>query len=64
MLKCALCKDKIDLEHPDTIYDKNPKTNRNAYMHTYCYKIAIEELKDTPSKSTHYENKVDEYYSK
>jgi len=59
-----LCSDTIDTEHPDSIYDINPKTMRRAWMHTFCFVVAEEELQDTPSSNINYKNKYDEYLSK
>ena len=63
-MKCKICKDKLDTEHPDSICGKSPKTFRDAWMHSYCYKIALEDLKDLPSSKTEYINKYDEYITR
>lgn len=63
LMKCTICREKLDTEHPESIYGKNPKTFRDAWMHSYCYKIALEDLKDL-SSSKNYDNKYDEYITR
>lgn len=60
-VKCILCKDFIDPEHPASLYGINPKTFRWGWMESFCFDVACEETMDIPSKKTQYLNRYEEY---
>lgn len=60
-VKCTLCKDFIDPEHPQVLYGINPMTFRWGWMDLFCYIVACEEAMDTPSKKNQYSNRYEEY---
>ena len=52
---CVLCKEECDPENPfrsGGIYVRNPKTNRLAWMHGFCFDVEWEEL--TPEQKDRY----------
>ncbi len=63
-MKCVLCKDLLDQEHPSAIYGRNPETFRQAWMHLYCFDVALETLKEKGSKNTDFDSQFDEYISR
>ncbi len=63
-MKCALCRDYLDEEHPSSIYSRNPKTFRLAWMHPYCYQASLENLKELPARSIDFDSRYDEYISR
>jgi hypothetical protein len=60
-MQCALCKDKLNVEHPNSVYCRNPSTFRYAWMHYYCFKDAYEILEKQESKKIQFLNRQDEY---
>lgn len=40
------------------------KSMRHAWMHSYCFVVAEDELRDVPSKACIYKDKYDEYMQK
>jgi hypothetical protein len=63
-MKCVLCREQIDIEHPETVYDRNPSTFRMAWMHRFCFQVALEDLKhEKPSKNV-YQSRLDEYLTR
>lgn len=60
-MKCALCGDTIDLEHPLSLYGLNPETFRMAWMDQYCYDQAFEALVEFEASSQEFLNRQDEY---
>lgn len=63
-MNCAICKDKLEVDHPNNIYDVNPITYRKAWMHFDCYCMALDDLKDEKSQHTDFDSRYDEYISK
>ena len=43
-MKCRICFDKLDPEHPSSIYGLNPITFRKGWMHYDCCTQAYYEL--------------------
>lgn len=63
-MRCALCHDALDPEAPAVIYARNPQTNRQAWLHWWCYQAAFETLAEEPAKHPdRYLNRQDEYLS-
>lgn len=60
-MKCALCKDKLDTEHPDSVYCLNPETFRKAWMHYNCFLNTYDCLKSQKAKNIQFLNRQDEY---
>jgi len=54
-MKCKICHDKLDPEHPDSIRGLSPLTFREAWMHYNCYKDAYQELSE--DKKDRYDQK-------
>jgi hypothetical protein len=63
-MKCTLCGETIDPEHPLTVRGVNPETNRKGWMHGYCFVQALDELRSMPSDSPAFVNRWDEYETK
>ena len=66
-MKCTSCKEKIEIwefDVLDAFEEINPITFRKGTFHLECYKLLIEEAKQTPSCDVNYENKFDEYISR
>ncbi len=63
-MRCALCREQLDPEHPETTYDRNPQTFRKAWMHNFCFSIALEDLKHEKPSTNVYQSKLDEYLTK
>ncbi len=63
-MKCAICKDKLDEEHPNSTYGVNPESFRKAWMHLRCFINAFDILRNTPSKCYDFDNRLDEYITK
>jgi hypothetical protein len=63
-MKCVLCKDSIDTEHPLSVYERNPKTFRLAWMHYFCLEVEVEIAAKEPSRSKRdghlYDSRLDE----
>jgi hypothetical protein len=59
--RCALCNQSLDRESPFSIYGRNPRTFRYAWMHDFCAVNAFEALRGQPSKRAEYDNRQDEY---
>jgi hypothetical protein len=60
-MTCAICGDPLDTEHPESIYQHNPLTFREAWMHRRCIENAFEEISMQPASSPEYEDRLDEY---
>jgi len=62
---CCLCNDRIDPEHPDSVYRLNPLTFRRAWMEWNCFLQAFNELKEqAPKDPVRFLNRQDEYLEK
>jgi len=62
MVQCVLCKDYFDSENPfEAYYAPNPITFRNAWMHSFCFNNAYEEIAENPASKPEYLNRQDEY---
>lgn len=66
-ITCVLCKEAADPENPfkdGAIHAINPNTFREAWMHAWCFEIALEELHGVPAKDSQYDDRFDEYMTK
>lgn len=50
-MRCKLCNDAMDTDHPLSIYARNPATGRRAWMHFSCFREAVESLIGAPAAS-------------
>ncbi len=61
-MKCAICRTKLDKEHPTSIYKLNPKSFRMGWMHIECFQEEYEALRDKPPlKNKKFLNRLEEY---
>ena len=50
-VRCTVCQAPLDLEDPETCYERNPATMRQGWMHGWCGREAAELLKtEDPDK--------------
>lgn len=64
-VRCVLCGDYLDPEHPfDAGYAPNPFTFRDAWMHSFCFENAFQDIAELPASKTIYNNRQDEYLTK
>ncbi len=62
--KCAICEELMDSEHPDSIYIRNPKTFRLAWLHRFCFDQVFGDLIHHESSKSIYLNRQDEYLTR
>lgn len=62
--QCAICKEKLDPEHPLSVRQHNPLTFRIAWMHLWCLRSAFEDISIQPASSDEYDDRLDEYNMK
>jgi len=63
-MKCAVCHTGIKIYEFDlqTAFNGiNPITFRNANMHFDCYRDALDQIEEIPSKNKNYANRYDEF---
>lgn len=54
IVKCPICELEMDMEHPDTVYGRNPATNRMAWFHGECGRSVISDMSEE-EKTAYYE---------
>lgn len=63
-VRCAVCGESLDPEHPDSIHQRNPLTFRVAWMHYFCAEMAFEQIDGQTASSPMYKDRLDEYNCK
>jgi hypothetical protein len=61
-VRCVLCGDYLDPENPfEGGYAPNPFTFRDAWMHSFCFENAYQEIAAKAASKPEYLNRQDEY---
>lgn len=63
-VRCVLCGEAMNAESPYEVFDYNPMTFREAWMHGFCADVALQDLRFQDASSSDYQSRYDEYLTR